>query len=392
MNGTPINGTPAPAASAPLRVMLLCTNLARGGAETQVALLAEALQRRGMDVCVVSLLEPSAYAEDLRSAGIPVHSLRMRPGRPSIAGILRLLSCLRQFRPTVLHAHLFHANLLARLVRLLCPVPVVISTIHSMAESGRDSASISTRDRLYRLTDWLSDRSVCVSRAVAERHLSARAIAAGRMAVIPNGLDPARFLLPPATREHVRATLGLRGGFVWLAAGRLMWKKDYATMLEALTRLPEATLLIAGDGPLAEELRGFAQPLGDRVRFLGLREDVAELMLASDGFVLSSVVEGLPMVLMEAAMSGLPSVATDVGGVREVVVDGQTGFVVPPKDPAALAAAMQSLASLPAEARRNLGEAARRHALANFNLDAVAAQWENLYRDGARRAAGALEP
>jgi glycosyltransferase involved in cell wall biosynthesis len=372
--------------------MLLCTNLARGGAETQVALLAAALHRRGVDVCVVSLLEPSAYAEELRASGIPVHSLGMRPGRPSIAGILRLLSHLRQFRPAVLHAHLFHANLFARLVRLLCPIPVVISTIHSMAESGRDSARIGTRDRLYQLTDWLSDRSVCVSRAVAERHAGAGAVSAARMAVIPNGLDPARFVLSSGTRERVRASLGLGDGFVWLAAGRLMWKKDYVTMLEAMARLPEATLLIAGDGPLSEELRTLARPLGERVRFLGLREDVAELMLASDGFVLSSVVEGLPMVLMEAAMSGLPSVATGVGGVREIVVDGETGFVVPPKDPAALAAAMQRLANLPREDRLRLGDAARRHALASFDLDGVAAEWENLYRDGVRRAAGALEP
>ena len=387
-----MNGMPLSAASTPLRVLLLCTNLARGGAETQVALLAGALHRRGMDVCVVSLLEPSAYAEELRAAGVPVHSLGMRPGRPSVAGMLRLVFLLRRFRPAVLHAHLFHANLLARLVRLLCPVPMVVSTIHSMAESGRDSANATNRDRLYRLTDWLSDRSVCVSRAVAGRHVGAGAISTGRLAVIPNGLDPARFVLPLETRERVRASLGLGDGFVWLAAGRLMWKKDYGTLLEAMARLPEATLLIAGDGPLSKELRTLAQPLGERVRFLGLREDVAELMLASDGFVLSSVVEGLPMVLMEAAMTGLPSVATDVGGVGEVVRQGETGFVVPPQDPAALAAAMQSLAAMPVAERHRLGDAARRHACAHLDLDAVAAEWENLYRDGVRRAAGALEP
>lgn len=383
---------PAADSNPPLRVLLLCTNLARGGAETQVMLLARAFRKRGIGVCVVSLLEPTAYAAELRAEGIPVHSLAMRPGSASLAGVLRLVLRLREDQPAVLHAHLFHANILARLVRLLCPLPAVISTIHSMAESGQRSATISARDWLYRITDWLSDRTVCVSPAVAERHLSARAISPNRCMVIPNGIDPSPFAPEGTARQRLRESLHLGDGFVWLAAGRLMWKKDYATMLEAMARLPEATLLIAGDGPLSEELRALARPLGDRVRFLGLREDVADWMLASDGFVLSSVVEGLPMVLMEAAMAGLPSVSTEVGGVREIVIHGQTGFVVPPKDPATLAEAMRTLMQMPAAQRRAMGEAARHHACAHFPVEAVAAQWENLYRECIARAASALQP
>src|SRR4051794_13682597 len=134
-------------------VLLLTTNLAQGGAETQVALLAEALRGRGWVVEVVSLVEPSAFREELTTAGIPVHSLAMRPGEANVNGIGRLAAILRRLRPAVLHSHMFHANILARAARLVFPIPRVIGTLHSIAESGRESKDVSGRDRLYRLTD-----------------------------------------------------------------------------------------------------------------------------------------------------------------------------------------------------------------------------------------------
>lgn len=157
-------------------------------------------------------------------------------------------------------------------------------------------------------------------------------------------------------------------------------------MLEAMARQQEGILWIAGEGPLEEELRARAETLQARVRFLGLRGDVPALMNACDGFVLSSVVEGLPMVLLEAAHAGLPCITTDVAGAREAVADGETGFVVPVQDPGALAAAMTRLMVLPAEARRQMGEAARARAAANFEINAVASRWEDLYRQGLESA------
>jgi glycosyltransferase involved in cell wall biosynthesis len=350
-------------------VVLLTTNLARGGAETAVALLALSLARRGWPVRVVSMIEPSAFQDELAAAGVPLHSLRMRPGWPNPLAVARLLAILRDTRPRVLHSHMFHANMLARAIRLVFPVPLVVSTLHSMAESSRRSADVRTRDWLYRLTDPLSDVTVAVSDAVAERHASARAVPRAKLRVIPNGVDTERFrprAEPRAGRE-----------FAWLAVGRLMWKKDYPTMLRAAARARAGVLSIAGTGPLESELRA----LGTDARFLGPRQDIPELMNACDGLLLSSVVEGLPMVLLEAAASGLPCVATDVGGVRDVVVDQRTGFLVPPGDPDALAAAMSRLAGLPIEARRRMGQAARDLALERFDLGVVTAQWERLYRE-----------
>jgi glycosyltransferase involved in cell wall biosynthesis len=375
-------------------LVLLTTNLARGGAETQVALLAVELRRRGWAVHVASMVEPSAFQGELSAAGVELHWLGMEPGRPGLRGVARLAAILRAVRPAVLHCHMFHANLLGRLARLAFPVPRVISTLHSLAESSRRSPEIVRRDRLYRLTDSLADCTVAVCQAVAERHATAGATRRARLRVIPNGVDTAKFRPDEARRAATRRAMNVGGEFVWLAAGRLMWKKDYPTMLRAAAllnaaallrtaaQLPGSALWIAGGGPLEGELSALARELGVNAQFLGPRDDLPALMNAADGLVLSSVVEGLPMVWLEAAASGLPGVSTDVGGAGEVVLDGRTGFLAPSGDAHALANTMARLAGLPPEARREMGRQARAVAEARFALQVVASQWERLYSEG----------
>jgi glycosyltransferase involved in cell wall biosynthesis len=347
------------------RLAMVTTNLARGGAETQVALLACGLSRRGWDVSVISLVRPTAFEKELAAAGVPVFSLDMQPGIPNPLGYLRLLRILRQLRPQIVHSHMFHANLLARTARILCPVPALISTLHSVAESGRGSKSMLWRDLLYRITDPLADQTVAVTKAVPGRNLR----------VIPNGVDTALFRPDPVKRARVREALGLGREFAWLAVGRLMWKKGYETMLRAFTTVASGVLLIAGTGPQEAELR----QRGTAARFLGEREDIADLLAACDGFVQSSVVEGLPMALLEAASSALPCVAADAGGVSEIILHERTGYLVAPGNPDALAAAMSGVMNLPEIERQRIGMAAREHVQARFDLAVVIAQWEELY-------------
>jgi glycosyltransferase involved in cell wall biosynthesis len=339
------------------RVAFLITGLERGGAELQLALLAGALRERGWEVAVFAL-----------RGGPLMDELRAR--------ILRPLHLLR-FCPQILHAHLFHANIVARLTRLFLPVPVVISTVHSLAESNRRTGAFRARDVLYRLTNALSDATVFVSTAAANRHLQAGAVTASRMQVIPNGVDTDRFRPDPERRARMRALLGLGDEFVWLAVGRLMWKKNYPLLLRAMARQTGSVLLIAGAGPDEAELRAMAP---GSARFLGSRDDMAELMNAADAFVLSSTVEGLPLVLLEAAASGLPCVATSVGGAVEAIVPERTGHLVPPEDVEALAGAMARIAALPKDERDALGRAAREYAVSRFDMGAVVDQWERLYR------------
>jgi len=363
------------------RVALLTTSLARGGAESQIVQCAIALRRRGWETAVVSLLAPAAFAGELGSAGVPVHTLEMRPGHPDPRGLVRLMGFLRVFRPQILHSHMFHANLAARVVRLFCPVPVVISTLHSVAESSRETTGVKLRDRIYRLTDPLADLVTAVSQAVADRHRFSGAALTAKVRVIPNGVDTSRYRPDSARRESARRELGLGERFIWLAAGRLLWKKDYASLLRAFARLADGVLLIAGEGPEGDRLRHQARELGVDARFLGMREDLPALMNAADGCVLSSLVEGMPMVLLEAAASGLPAVATDAGGVRECVADGETGFVVPRSDGEALAAAMVRLALLPAGTRARMSHAARARVVERYDLETVVAEWERTYRE-----------
>lgn len=363
------------------RVVLLSTNLACGGAEAQVAQLATGLRRSGWDVNVISMLPPSAFEEELADAGVPVFSLRMRPGSASVAGFLRLASILRKLRPQILHCHMFHANLLGRMARLICPLPVVISTAHSILESSRQSGEARGRERLYRMTDRLSNATVAVCEAGSKRYAKAGIAPERKLRVIPNGVDTKRFQPDAEAREETRHQLGAGHEFVWLAAGRLHWKKDYPTMLRAFASHQLGLLLIAGEGPEEPALRALAAELNANVRFLGLRADVPELMNAANGFVLSSTVEGLPLALLEAASSGVPCVATDVGGVAEIVLDGQTGFLVPPGDPAALGAAMCKVRCMTPQVRRQMGQAAREHAIEHFDMATVVARWERLYEE-----------
>jgi len=299
------------------------------------------------------------------------------------------------FRPQILHSHMFHANLAARLVRLFCPVPVVISTLHSVAESSRETKGVRLRDFAYRLTDPLADMVTAVSEAVADRHRSHGAVRAAKLRVIPNGVDTSRYRPDPARRERARRELGIEERFVWLAAGRLLWKKDYASLLRAFARRPDEVLLLAGEGPEGDRLRQQARELGvdSRARFLGTREDLPALMNAADGFVLSSMFEGMPLVLLEAGASGLPIVATRVGGNAEVLPPEQRGWLVPPQKPAALARGMLRVLTMTEEERRATGVAARNFVLAHYLMDSVLDRWEDLYRrllaeKGAARAAG----
>lgn len=363
------------------RIALLTTNLARGGAETQVALLAAGLRRRNWDVSVISLVTPTAFQAELAAERVPVFSLDIEPGVWSPRGLARLAGILHSLRPQILHGHMFHANLLSRLSRLLFPLPVVVSTLHSAAETSRRSSQMRWRDAAYRITDPLGDVTVAVSEAVAARHIGARAVPAAKLRVIPNGVGTSRFQPDAARRQSVRNLLGLGDQFTWLAVGRLMWKKGYGPLLHAFAGLGQGVLLVAGAGPQEAELVELAAELGAKVRFLGQRSDVADLMQAADAFVQASLVEGMPVSLLEAASCGLPSVTTGAGGAAEVVSDGRTGYVVPPGNAEALAAAMSRLMSLSADERLAMGLAARRHVVERYEAAAMLARWEQLYEE-----------
>jgi glycosyltransferase involved in cell wall biosynthesis len=231
-----------------------------------------------------------------------------------------------------------------------------------------------------------------VSQAAADRFVGERIVPRELLTVVPNGVDTERIRsVPPETRDAVRQALGLGGEFVWLAVGRFEIAKDYPNMLAAFARVrarrSDTVLLLVGRGSLQQETEALARQLGlgAAVRFLGVRDDVPQIMRAADAYVMSSAWEGMPMVLLEAGAAGLPIVTTAVGGNHEVVLDQETGFLVPPRDQEALAAAMVRLCGLPAEHCRAMGERGYEHVRSHYGLDRVATRWEEIYRTVLRR-------
>ncbi len=363
----------------PRRLAYLITSSGMGGAEREVCHLARAFKGRGWDVAVISMLPLEPPISELAADGITTASLGMQQGIPDPRAIRALRHLLLRWRPDVLHAHMVHANLLARISRLVTPIPVVVSTIYNENEGAQ------WRYVAYRLTDRLSDLTTAVSRVAMAEAIRRRAVGARSVVLVPNGIRTDAFAADARARGRTRAALGIGDEFVWLAVGRLVEAKAHGDMVTAfagvLDEHPDAMLLVAGVGPLADSIGARARHLGvaDKVRLLGLRTDVRDLMQAADGFVMSSRWEGLPMVLLEAGASALPTVTTDVGGSRDVIVDGASGYVVPPGRPAALGARMRDVMTLTPDARRAMGAEGRAHVVRTFDIEAVADTWQSLY-------------
>jgi glycosyltransferase involved in cell wall biosynthesis len=357
--------------------MFVITGLHRGGAETQLALIARELMCRGWKPSVVSMTSGGPVQSELETQGIRVLTLDMRRGVPDPRGLIRLVRLLRSERPAILHTHMVHSNLLGRVASLFSRVPVVISTSHSITEGGR------WRELAYRITDPLTDLTTIVSDAAAARYVRIGAVPVRKLKTVPNGVQLEAFRSNPESRASSRADLGVDEQFVWLAVGRFDTPKDYPNLLTAMSRLKNQNhiLLIAGNGPLRDSMERLAAQLSvsEQVRFLGIRKDVPQLMTAADAYVMSSAWEGLPMVLLEAGASALPIVTTAVGGNNEIVHQGVNGFLAPAKNSGALADAMRRMEQLSAESRLSMGLAGRNHVIKHYSLSAVVDQWEEIY-------------
>lgn len=349
------------------------------GAEQQAMLLAKGLRRRGWRVSMVALAGTGGTAAaELEGAGVRFLSLEMRKGLADPRGWIRFLRWLWKERPDVVHAHLPHAAWLARWSRLGAPVPLVVDTLHSSA-TGTAGRRIG-----YACSRRLTDHVTAVSRATAASHVAAGMVGEDQLSVIGNGIDVDAWHSDAQERAEARRELGVKDEFLWLAVGRLETVKDYPSLLLAMTRVSQkARLLVLGTGPREGELKDLAERLGlkKRVRFAGFEPKVVRWMRAADGFVLASRYEGLPMVLLEAGACGVPVVATDVPGTREVVVDGETGWLAPAGDAAMLTTTMQKLMQMPADARRAMGVRARSHVSRHFSLETVLDRWEQLYAE-----------
>jgi glycosyltransferase involved in cell wall biosynthesis len=362
-----------------MRIAYILTSLGIGGAEKQVVALAEQMSARGHSVILLVLREPQP---NQWPTTLPVHHLRMRKSPLAIvSALLRARRVLRTLAPDLLHSHTFPANLTARVLRLLGAAPDNLSTIHNVYEGGL------LRMVLYRLTDPLSLHTTAVSAAVAGRFIRIHAVPARKCTVVSNAISLGQFTPNPIHRSTLRAQFGGSPGFLWIAVGRIAPAKDYSNLLHAFAHAldsePHAELWIVGEASDPAEARHVRKLVADlhvenRTKCLGLRRDIPDLLGAADGYVLSSAWEGMPLVVGEAMAMEKPVVATDVGGVGEIV--GDCGTIVPAKNPAALANAMLATMRMSESDRLALGRAARARIAAHFSFDVRACKWDELYR------------
>jgi glycosyltransferase involved in cell wall biosynthesis len=367
----------------PLRILYIVNVMGRGGVEIQLRDRAVELTKRGHAVAVVSMMPFLDFQEALAAAGVQTLSLNLVAGTALPRELYRCAAFLREFRPDLVHSHLFVATMFARTLRALPQRirgrwRVLVCSSHSRQEIKR------FRYSAYRATNFLGNAWTSVSREGIATHERYRAIAKGTALWTPNGVDLTCYRSDPAGASQMRETFGVATRFMWLAVGSFRDEsKDYSTMLRAFATLPgDSLLIIAGDGALRREKEDLAATLGlnQRVRFLGMRTDVEKLLQAADGYVLSSQTEAMPNVLLQAAATEVPIVTTDVGEASEIVEHGEGGLVVPPRDPAALTAALWTIQNSAPDARRRMGRAAKLRVAERFDFAVVVDRWERLYR------------
>jgi glycosyltransferase involved in cell wall biosynthesis len=368
-----------------MRIVQFVNNLDMGGLERLAIDLAECQLADGHEPLIYCLTHPGRLAEEAAAKNIPVRALEKGPG-PHLSTVWKIVRQLRRDRPDVLHTHNHLVHHYGVAAAILSGVPVVVNTRHRGEQklvNTPEGSRIATEttdlksDRLFRATLPWTASVVMISEATRQFFVNYRGVPAAKTRVILNGARLERFFAVPARPGSARPRV--RFGI----AARLMPEKDHFALLRAfssvLREIPEAQLQIAGEGPMRGRLEDRSRELGlaQSVTFMGPLSDVPKFLSQLDIFVLSSLIEGLPISILEAMAAGLPIVATRAGGVSEAAVDGENARLVDPGDAEALADAMLRMARLPD--LESVGAIGRRIAKERFRIEDTWRQYHELF-------------
>lgn len=384
---SPTVATDHPPTTEPRGILHVVDSLERGGLERLVHDLAVAQHRRGHRVCVFSINRTGGFITELQAAGVPV-VIGDKQGTLDLNVLKRLRQAVREHRIDTVHAHNFVPSYYAAIALLgMGQAPSQVVTCHDMG------TRLSNR-RLRWLFKWSIRRTqgvAMVGRQVHDRFTRDGYVPAPKAVTLLNAVPVEDFGITPERRAAARAALNLSADDVVVGCvGRLVELKNHHSLIrqwpEVLARCPAARLVLIGEGPLRPQLEQLIGELGltGRVILAGIRSDVSSLLPGLDVFALPSLTEGVSIALLEACATGLPALASRVGGNVEVIQDGKTGLLFDVDDNAALRTALLALIG-DASLREKLGTGAREWVREHASLDTLCAQYDRLYREADRR-------
>ncbi len=369
----PADQTASSTEAAKLRILHTEWSDGWGGQESRIVGEMAGMKERGHSV-VLATRRQCKIAGEATKIGIPVIFLQMR-GKVDLGSIIPLARYLRREAIQVVNTHSGVDSWIGAFAAKLAGTPVLVRTRH---------LNIPLKRNWLNFVHYLADQIVSCGETMRNHLVDGCGFPAKQITSIPTGIDFATFA-PTRSRQEMRQSLGITPvDFVVLMVGIIRSVKRHVIALRAFQSLldkhPAARLLLAGDGPMQKEMEQLARTLGihERVRFLGHRDDVPDLMTAADVLLLTSRSEGVPQAVTQALGLGLPVVATAVGGVPELVMHEQTGLLIPPEDPQATTDALLRIAEDRQLAAR-LGVAGQKHAIANFSLTAMLDKTEALF-------------
>lgn len=359
-----------------MKIAFFITGLGMGGAENLVVNLADYYHDNGHKVIIIYAYGNCTVKP--KSSMVKLYPLNIKSYFDILSASCKFKHIIDEFSPDVVHSHMYHANIFSRFLRLFTNIKYLINTAHSVNEGGK------WRMLAYRFTHFLTDKMTNVSKEASLAFVEKKAVRSNDILSIENGIDTNRFVFCEESRQEIRSQLRVNENTkIILAIGSLRKAKDYPNLLYAIHILSKKRmdfkLFIIGSGSLLEDLKLLSSKLeiDDVVEFLGIKNDVEKYLSASDIFVLSSSFEGFGLVVAEAMSCERPVVATDCGGVREVV--GDCGLLIEPGNFKLLSHAIEKVMDFSIDEMDCIGKCSRERVLNNFSLELTAKKYMDLY-------------
>ncbi len=358
-----------------MKILYVITGLGVGGAERVVTTVADCMVDAGHSVKIVYLVGNADVTPN--SKDIDVIKLNLESFSRLFIAAKRLRNIILKYQPDVVHSHMFHSNILCRMVNSITPINKLICTVHNSNEGGQ------VRMLAYKLTNFLSDINTNVSEEATESLVAKKAFKKSQISTVYNGIDTDYFKFDQVERDLLRNQFNItKDTKVLISIGSLSEQKDYPNLFKAIQKLAnqqDYRFFIVGEGSLKDELHSLVESMGlkESITFLGIRRDIPSLLSMADIFVLPSAWEGFGLVVAEAMSCERIVVATDCGGVSEVV--GAEGFLVDPSNSSLLAKTINKALSLNIEESHNIGINARKRITNIYSLDASVKAYLELY-------------